>query len=134
MTKGPSRSFYVKSVDRTQPPIEVRVEAWEMLYEKEFTYLLELLVQRTLEPLLCSFEDGGKVAVIRMPDAVVARVSIHVKGQRKRQTCFAVRLGQEFKAFEAWFQLAFLGYKVSFRKPILYPRTSWINEKTPRWP
>lgn len=134
MTQRFHRTLFVKGFDATQPKFEVTLELWEMIYESEFVYLLELLVGQLLEPLSCSFEDSKNVAVIRTPDSTVARLSIHVKGWQRGQTYIRVQLGQEYKHLEAWFQLAFLGFKVRFRKPILHLRTSWMKGDSPRWP
>lgn len=88
-----------------------------ILYKTELDCLAHFLQGQLQERVYYSVDTKGRV-VIGTVEETIAHISLHLKGS-PQSMYLAVRLEDEYDKHRAWFQLAFLSFKVRFRKPTL---------------
>ncbi|MEN9920893.1 MAG: hypothetical protein RL538_786 [Candidatus Parcubacteria bacterium] len=107
------------------------VESKELLYQDELETLMTYLRLQLLDSVTCIFLNDAKVS-IRNDEEVVATVTVLPKGSRRGDVFVLIELSSERANLKVWFQLAFLGFRVRFRKPTLYPVE--VRTSVPRGP
>jgi hypothetical protein len=110
-----------------RPPFSSSVQKTKgnILYQTELESLVWFLQDQLQERVYYSVNRKGQV-IIGTAGETIAQLSLHPKGDRKKLIYIAVRLEDGYAMYKAWFQLAFIGFKVRFRKPTLTLQKSWM--------
>lgn len=95
------------------------------LFASELRFLTESLHVQLGEPVMCTMEDDGLIARIHTVDTTIACLSVFPKGITQY---IVIRLDEYNRDYKIWFQLAFLGCKVSFGKPAVDLPNHWIKK------
>ncbi len=112
--------FWRLASEASRPVPTLTLEG-EILYKTELGMLMVNLRRQLPGSISLRFLPDGRV-VISEDDYVVATIAIFPKGDGRRiRTYVVVDLKITHIGQKAWFQLAFVGFKVRFRKSLLYP-------------
>ena len=103
---------------RTPRPIPSTREQESIIYAAELDYLALRLREQYQEPVFYRVDVSG-TAVFGTVGDTIATLSIFPKGAFRKHTYIVVRLEDAHQMYKAWFQLAFIGFKVRFKKPTL---------------
>ncbi len=95
-----------------------------VLYQTELEYLKERLQEQLQETVFCNIRKSGQVTLCTASETI-ASIKLYPKARRKRSIYVVVSLNDEYEMYKVWFELTFINYKMSFRKPILTLHSSW---------
>lgn len=95
-----------------------------VLYQAELEYLKERLQEQLQETVFCNIRKSGQVTLCTASETI-ASIKLYPKARRKRSIYVVVSLNDEYEMYKVWFELTFINYKMSFRKPILTLHSSW---------
>ncbi len=119
------RSWFLASVLavllKKQPVMQDADPTMVLVYEKELGSLKDFLATVLSEEVLYTFENAGCVRVHTMNETI-AYVKIFAKGGLRSQMYILIELQDYYRDLQIWFSLAFLGFKVNFKKPVLMLR------------
>lgn len=96
----------------------------EILHKAELEALVWFLQGELQEEVFYRVDLKGRV-IVGTVDGIIGTISVHSKGALRRTTYIAVRLEDGYSMYQAWFQLAFVCFKVRFRKPTLTLLPVW---------
>jgi hypothetical protein len=102
-------------------PPEDESESRTLLYQSELETLLLNLRRQLPGNISIRYLPDGK-GVIEEDGEVIATITAFPKADGRRSTTYiVVDLKPVHVGLRAWFQFAFIGFKVRFRKSTLYP-------------
>lgn len=96
----------------------------EILYKTELDYLVWLLMNQLKERVYYNVDATGR-AILGTVEETIAHITLHPKGNEKKRIYIMVRLEDGYEMHKAWFQLAFVCFKVRFRRSTLTLQKSW---------
>lgn len=102
----------------TWPRFRRSKQQGKIVYKTELNDLVKLLGSQLQETVFCNIDGNGR-AIIGTASETIAYVTLLTKGNRKQYIYIVVRLQDGYEMHKAWFQLAFMAFKVRFRKPTL---------------
>ncbi len=112
----------------------VEEEMWEPLYEREMKTLVSFLGDMEGKEVCHSYIDGGYTARVyfEKSNETIALVKPFPKGERKSQIFIKVEIETAHDRLKICFQVAFLGFKLTFSRPVLQLHRQQIEH--PRGP
>lgn len=113
-------------LDKLQFPV-LGKEKIDYFFEKETNFLVERLSADYNIKITYDFDFTNNTVVIKTPTETFAVLYFRLKRNGLPINFLVVELERRFDQSRAWFQLAFVGFKVSFKRPVLL-----IEYKAPR--
>jgi hypothetical protein len=123
--------FFIRIIQKFFPGAFVkRSKLPESKYAPQLRSLEELLSYVLREEVSCGYASDGKeysVVIVRTEAEIFARLTLHPKGPLRRSTY--VKVHTDKTPLVIWFELAFLGMKVSV---VPFNDTLLLTDQRPR--